>query len=115
VTLSACGTALGKRTGGEGHIGLAQAFLQAGARCLLVSLWKVKDSAAALLMERFYRNLCGDGSAQPGAARSTAVMSKAAALREAKHWLRTYTDADGHQPFRHPANWSAFVLIGEAG
>ena len=42
-------------------------------------------------------------------------MTKASALHEAKAWLRGYTDKQGGQPFRHPAYWSAFVLIGEAG
>ena len=35
------------------------------------------------------------------------------ALQEAKRWLRSYTDESGQQPFRHPAYWAAFVLIGE--
>ncbi len=42
-------------------------------------------------------------------------MSKAEALREAKHWLRDYRDEDGNQPYRHPYYWSAFILIGDGG
>ncbi len=112
VVLSGCQTALGRRAAGEGYIGLAQAFLQAGARSLIVSLWRVEDEATAMLMGRFYENLTGayederDGLRQP--------MGKARALREAKYWMRAYTDDSGNQPFRHPAYWSGFVLIGYA-
>jgi CHAT domain-containing protein/tetratricopeptide (TPR) repeat protein len=104
VTLSGCQTGLGREAAGEGHIGLAHAFLRAGARSLLVSLWKVEEEASALLMTRFYENLTGS-RAEP--------MSKVEALREAKQWLRDYTDVDGTQPFRHPSYWSGFILIGE--
>src|SRR5262249_13333517 len=53
VTLSACQTGLGKYGGGEGYLGFAQALFLAGARSLLLSLWKVDDTATALLMTRF--------------------------------------------------------------
>ena len=82
VTLSACETAIGKQGGGDGLLGFAQAFLTAGARSVCLSLWKVDDAATALLMSRFYENLLGkrEGLAKP--------MGKAAALDEAKRWLR---------------------------
>jgi CHAT domain-containing protein/tetratricopeptide (TPR) repeat protein len=111
VTLSGCQTALGREAGGEGYIGLASAFFRAGARSLVVSLWRVEDEATALLMGRFYENLTGAyGDVRNGHAGE--AMCKSKALREAKHWLRTYTDETGRQPFRHPAYWSGFVLIG---
>ena len=54
-----------------------------GARSVCLSLWKVDDTATALLMRRFYANLLGarSGLAQP--------MPKAEALEEAKAWLRS--------------------------
>ncbi|MFH1501752.1 MAG: CHAT domain-containing tetratricopeptide repeat protein [Candidatus Eisenbacteria bacterium] len=128
VTLSACETALGREVGGEGYIGLAHAFLQAGARSLLVSLWKVEDRATSLLMTRFYENLTGRGSGAGAAgdagtvggvaldgatADGAAPMPKAEALREAKLWLREYTDEAGARPYHHPFFWSAFVLMGD--
>jgi CHAT domain-containing protein len=112
VTLSACETALGKKTGGEGYIGLAHAFLQAGARSLLVSLWKVEDQAASLLMTRFYENRTGSYEGER-AGLVAAPMSKDAALREAKKWLRGWSDASGNRPYERPFYWSAFVLLGE--
>jgi CHAT domain-containing protein len=114
VTLSGCQTGLGREVAGEGYIGLAHAFLQAGARSLVVSLWRVEDEAACLLMERFYENLTGIYKDERANLRGKA-MSKTEALREAKRWLRTYTDGEGRQPFRHPVYWSGFVLIGEPG
>jgi len=98
VVLSACETGLGRRVGGEGYVGLSQALLQAGARNVVVSLWKVEDRATALLMESFYRELTG------GVALSDA-------LTVAKHELRTFQE-NGTTPYDRPAFWSAFVLIG---
>jgi tetratricopeptide (TPR) repeat protein len=82
VTLSACQTALGKYERGEGYVGFAQALLLAGSRSVCLSLWKVDDAATALLMERVYQNLLGRREALAG------PLGKAAALREAKQWLR---------------------------
>ena len=81
VTLSACETALGRNTGGEGFVGFTQALLMSGARSVCLSLWKVDDIATALLMQRFYANLLGR---RPDLA---SPLPKAEALREAKTWL----------------------------
>jgi CHAT domain-containing protein/tetratricopeptide (TPR) repeat protein len=82
VTLSACETALGRKGGGDGLLGFAQAFLVAGSRAVCLSLWKVDDAATALLMTRFYQNLLGK---RPGLDKP---IPKALALAEAKRWLR---------------------------
>ncbi|HET6884276.1 MAG TPA: tetratricopeptide repeat protein [Pirellulales bacterium] len=142
VTLSACESALGRPGGGDGVLGFAQAFLLAGSRSVCLSLWKVDDTATALLMERFYQNLLGKRAelANP--------LPKAAALAEAKQWLRQLsvqeatrlaadmtagvargknepalklvvpaadprTAADDEHPFSHPRYWAAFILIGD--
>ncbi|MFH1278039.1 MAG: tetratricopeptide repeat protein [Candidatus Eisenbacteria bacterium] len=112
VTLSGCHTALGREAPGEGYIGLSYAFLQAGARSLLVSLWRAEDRATCLLMKRFYENLTGSYEGDRSQWRGAPV-PKAEALREAKQWLRNLTDDEGRRPFRHPAYWSGFVLIGD--
>ena len=114
VTLSACETGLGREVHGEGYIGFSHAFLQAGARSLLVSLWKVEDRATSLLMQRFYENYFGRYSEKRNGKKGK-PMTRAEALREAKQWLRNYTDDTGRKPFEHPFYWSAFILIGERG
>jgi CHAT domain-containing protein len=115
VTLSACETGLGQKVVGEGYVGLAHAFLQAGARSLLVSLWRVEDRSTSMLMERFYENWRGGYTGVRGEGHATgAPLPKVEALQEAKHWLREWEDAGGERPYQHPYYWSGFVLIGEA-
>lgn len=111
VTLSACETALGARVAGEGYVGFAHAFLQAGATRLLLSLWKVDDRATSLLMQRFYENFLGRGG-KGARGRIARTMSAPSALKEAKEWLREYRDDTGETPFAHPYYWAGFVLIG---
>jgi CHAT domain-containing protein len=65
----------------------------------------VDDRSTSLLMWRFYENWLG----------GMRPMSKAAALQEAKRWLRTWTDAEGTRPYAHPYFWAGFVLIGDRG
>jgi CHAT domain-containing protein/tetratricopeptide (TPR) repeat protein len=112
VTLSACETGLGKVIGGEGYVGFSHAFFQAGARSLLVSLWKVDDCASSLLMQRFYENLTGSYTERRGGSPGE-TMNKSNALKEAKRWLRNWTDDEGNKTYAHPAFWSAFILIGD--
>lgn len=57
VTLAACRSADGVLARGEGIGGLAQAFLHAGARCVLGSTVDLGDRDARRLMERFYHHL----------------------------------------------------------
>lgn len=56
VVLSACETGLGDALAGEGVSGLQQAFLSAGARQIVMSLWKVPSAETSLFMQTFYRN-----------------------------------------------------------
>jgi tetratricopeptide (TPR) repeat protein len=142
VVLSACQSGLGRYAGGEGYLGFAQALFVKGARSLVLSLWKVDDTATALLMQRFYQNLLGRRAGLLG------PLPKAEALAEAKQWLRGLRReevtalaanlsasearakgatkrktvdpapsvpagaADDH-PYAHPYYWAAFVLVGD--
>jgi CHAT domain-containing protein len=91
VILSACETGLGEIRNGEGVYGLQRGFAVAGARYLLMSLWKVDDEATAFLMESFYKHwLEGE--------------SPVSALRKAQSELRSVRP----QPFY----WGAFVVLG---
>ena len=92
LVLSACQTGMAEALGGDELAGLAQAFLQAGARSLVVSLWSVNDPATAALMTAFYaaRHAGGD---------------KATALSQAM--------ADVRKEWPHPYYWGGFVLMGD--
>ncbi len=57
VTLSACDAGAGKLEGQNGIASLVQAFLFAGARSVVASLWTANDAFTAALMARFYRDL----------------------------------------------------------
>ncbi len=57
VTLSSCETGTGKLQGEEGIMNLARAFLMAGARSVVASLWDVDDRSSAALMTRFYAHI----------------------------------------------------------
>jgi len=65
VVLSACQTGLGSGAlsdmpAGDDWIGLARAFLSAGAGRVIATLWPVQDQASAALMERFYQRYALD-------------------------------------------------------
>lgn len=57
VTLSACRSALGTNSRGEGQIGLTTAFPQAGAKSIASSHWNVQDEPTKLLMREMYSQL----------------------------------------------------------
>lgn len=105
VVLSACRTARGPLESGEGFVALTWGFLYAGADAVVASLWKVDDTATALLMTRLYENLLGAFDERRGWSgryfEPGKEMPKAAALHEAKHWLRNLDDASAR---RHTAN-----------
>jgi CHAT domain-containing protein len=86
VVLSACETSV-RPDQGDMVLALAGAFLCAGARAVLASLWRVSDSATSALMESFYAALAN--GALP-----------ADALRRAQRQVRE----------NHPLDWAAFQL-----
>ncbi len=90
VVLSACETAVGDIKAGEGVYGLQRAFIGAGAKSLLMSLWKVDDQATQELMIIFYSNFLKSGN-------------KRSAFRLAQKQLKT--------KYKHPYYWSSFVLV----
>jgi CHAT domain-containing protein len=92
VVLSACETGLGEIQNGEGVFGLRRAFQQAGARTVLMSLWRVNDEATQELMTRFYRNWI------------TGITKREAFIQAQK---------EVKDIFPAPYYWGAFVMVGE--
>ncbi|MBK6729719.1 MAG: CHAT domain-containing protein [Bacteroidetes bacterium] len=89
VVLSACETGLGDVQGTEGVYGLQRAFRMAGAKQLLVSLWKIPDQYTAEFMQLFYTALLNGDDAQTS-------------LYKARIAMQKKTDA---------YNWAAFELV----
>jgi CHAT domain-containing protein len=95
TTLSACDTGVGKLQGQEGVSSLVEAFLVAGSKSVVASLWSADDTFASALMDHFYLRL--------GLGEDTG-----SALRNAKlDLLAKY----GEQV--SPFYWAAFVAVGE--
>lgn len=95
VILSACNTAAGDRPDSAAYSGLAQAFIYAGTRALLLSHWQVRDDAAAFLTVETVRK------ARKGRDRATA-------LRDAQRSLIADRSIPGSDD---PAIWAPFVIV----
>lgn len=98
ITLSACETGLGKLYGGEGVVGLTQAFQQAGANGLSVSLWSVADESTAKFMSGFY-DLCLKQN-----------KTYADAMTEMK---RRFIRGEFGETYKKPFYWGPFVYYGK--
>ena len=81
VILSACNSGRGEVSSGEGVIGLARAFLAAGASTVLISLWKLPDRATFLLMERLYTKLVIESEEDIGSALRWSMQQTAGELK----------------------------------
>ncbi len=91
IVLSACETGTGQVASGEGVYGLQRAFFVAGARTLIMSLWKVDDTATKELMINFYRNYLKTGN-------------KRASFLDAQKKVK--------KKYKQPVYWGAFVMVG---
>lgn len=96
VTLSACDTGIGRLDGEEGIENIERAFLYAGAKSVLASLWAASDIYTTDLMDRFYRNL-------------RAGQDEGEALRHAK--LDLLEKFKGQAV---PFYWAGFTLVGDS-
>lgn len=97
VILSACDTAVGPLQGQEGIANLSRAFLLAGSRAVISTLWQIDDTSSLFLMKHFYSHL-------------TMNQPPALALRAAKRdMLRTY----GSKAL--PYLWAGFTIEGADG
>ena len=90
VVLSACDTGLGKYSAGDEIIGFYRAFMYAGAKSIIATLWPVSDEATSYLINEFYQSL------------------KKNALGESLRMAQLKTK----EKYPNPANWGGFVLVG---
>ena len=96
VVLSACDSALGPIEGEEGIAALSRAFLLAGARSVVSTLWSIDDTFSSFLMKQFYGHLAAN-------------MPPAPALAAAK---RDMMSKFGRSAL--PYYWAAFIVEGSA-
>ncbi|XP_044177296.1 tetratricopeptide repeat protein 28-like [Acropora millepora] len=94
VVLSCCHSARGRILKGEGVVGIARAFLAAGARSVLVALWAIDDEATMVFMKSFYQHL------KEGKTASAAMHQSTKSLRESEE-------------FSKMRYWAPFQLIGD--
>jgi len=92
VVLSACETGLGDVRAGEGVFGLRRTFVLAGAKTLVMSLWKVPDQQTQELMVDFYQRIL-------------AGIPRAAALRDAQLAMK--------EKYPDPLYWGSFIYQGD--
>jgi hypothetical protein len=95
VVLLACDTAKGQPVNGQGSLGFQSAFMAAGARSLLVALWRVPADASKQLIQTFYTGLFKQ------------KLSRAEALKQAQAALRSQPN------YADPWNWGGWVLVGD--
>ena len=93
VVLSACDSAGGGLARGEGVLGLASSFLEAGSHAVIGTLWPIDDREASEFFVDFYRELAVGATA-----------GDALALTQ-RSWAKRNRD---------PAIWSSVVLVGDA-
>ena len=99
VILSACQTGLGEIRG-DGVFGLQRGFKKAGAKSIMMSLWKVDDDATQLLMSNFYKYYIQTTSVHDSLEKAKAVVRNFNGLINGKK-----------RNFSNPKYWAAFVLL----
>jgi CHAT domain-containing protein len=86
ICLSACRSSISGSGPGDELTGLTQAFLQAGARHVIGSLWLVNDHSTSLFFTEFYRQWAGGGASLSAALRTAVTSVKAAGYRSIFYW-----------------------------
>ena len=115
VVLSACNTGLGDVHNGDGVWGLQRAFLLAGVKTIIMSLWQVDDLATSILMDKMYDGILSGKRIDES-------------LQEAKRYVRESTRATfqksgwtvncgnpDDKPYEVPFYWAGLICLGSGG
>ena len=86
VVLSCCHSGRGRILKGEGVVGIARAFLAAGARSVLISLWAIDDEATMVFMKSFYQHLREGKTASAAVHQTMRSLCESEKFSEMKHW-----------------------------
>ena len=98
VVLAACGTAEGRVSAGEGSLSIARAFLVAGARTVIATLWPIDDQVGLEISAKLHHTIVS-GATPEEALRRTQLECLASERAE----------------LRAPSAWAAFQLVGTRG
>lgn len=97
VVLSACETSMGMYKNDGSLLSTATAFLGAGARSVLASIWSIDDEATATFMKEFYRE---------------AMQEHRTYIEAVANTKRKFIKGDFGEAYRDPYYWAPFKLIG---
>ena len=111
TVLSAGKTGSGDAVQGEGVLSMSRAFLVAGSRAVVASLWSAEPKAAEDLMVAFYRRLRGGiGGAEALQQAKLEIMGSVDADNEGGRGIRVQSSM--RSPSRlHPFYWAPFILV----
>ncbi len=116
VVLSACESGVGKEVKGEGLMSMNNAFLQAGAKSVVSSAWKVDDNATAQMMSSFYSNLIDKRLTPSEALRQAQIkMSKSTQYKSPFFWAAFTVQGEFKQSISLSTNYFDYVLFGILG
>lgn len=112
AVISACQTALGYVTS-DGVYGIQRGFKNAGAGCLVLSLWSVDDAATTMLMTAFQKNLLQGQTVHTAFENARSSLAENHIRRELVYNTArmAYVFADVEENYAQPEYSNAFILI----
>lgn len=111
AVLSACDTERGRVVRGEGVQSFSRAFLAAGAKSTVTTLWRVADAPTASFMEVFYHHLQrGEPRAEALRRAKLAFLQSGSRLAHPHYWSAFVLTGDGLRPVPRAVSWASLVV-----
>ncbi|MBC8430739.1 MAG: CHAT domain-containing protein [Desulfobacterales bacterium] len=110
IVLSACNTGAGKGAGAEAMSGLGRAFIYAGSRALLVSMWPVETTSAKQLTTGLFQYQ----KTHTSMSRSRALQNIMLDLID-NHHVKDPSSGQIMSSYAHPLFWAPFIVFGDGG